>query len=127
MDRANIIDYVFNGGNNNISRGNNNKVIMYTNHNQWNYLIEASATKISKQVGDVITTTGGTGSIFIAGVLTEIEDAGTVNTYTNNNDETVQVTDAVDIDSERDEGSNCDMEDSDFLVDYEDIINFHEE
>ena len=66
-------------------------------------------------------------SIFLSGILTESEDARTVNTYTHTNDETVQVADVIDSDSESDEGSKFDMEYSDFAVDYEEITNFHEE
>ena len=88
---------------------------------------EASATTQSKLDGSGSTKTGGTGSILIAGILNEREDTGAVNNISHNNDETVQVADVIEIYSESDGGSNCDMEDSDFMVEDEEIPNFYEE
>ena len=75
---------------------------------------EASATTRRELVGDVSTTTGVTGSIFLAGILTESEDARNVNTNTHTNYET-------------DEGSKFDIKCSDFLVYDEDVPNLHDE
>ena len=63
----------------------------------------------------------------IDGILNQIEETRTINTTTPNNDETVQVVDVIDSDSDIAEGSNCDMEDSDFMVDYEYMPNLYEE
>ena len=46
-------------------------------------LEEASATDCRKLGGDRRTTTGGTGSIMLAGILNKSEYARTVNTTTN--------------------------------------------
>ena len=57
----------------------------YPNNNQENDLSEESDIDRSKLFGDGRTTTGGTRSIFISGILTESEDKRNVinNTYTN--------------------------------------------
>ena len=73
--------------------------------------MEASATNQSELCGDGITTTGGTESILLAGILNKSEDTRTVNTNTHTNDEKVQVSDDICSDSESNEGSNCDTED----------------
>ena len=69
--------------------------------------------------------TSGTESILIAGILTKSEDLQAVNTTTYTSDEIVQVAGIIDIYSEIDKGSNCDMEDCYFVVDYEEMSNFH--
>ena len=121
LERANIIDYRFNEGNNDIRGSNKNKIRRDTNHNKENNLEEASATTCIKLGGDGSTTatTGGTGSIFLAGVWTGIEYTRSVNTTTHTNDETVQTVDVIGSNSGIDEGSNSDMEDSYFVVDDE--------
>ena len=70
---------------------------------------------------------GDTGSIFLYEILTEIEVSRTINTTTNINDEKLQVTDDIYSDSDIDEGSNWDMEYSDFVVVNEEIPIFYEE
>ena len=75
---------------------------------------EASAANRIKLGGYGSTTTGGTGSVFISGILTEIGNKSTINTNTHTNDETVKVRDIIYSDSESGEGSNCDTEDSYF-------------
>ena len=70
---------------------------------------------------------GSTGSILIDGMLAEGEYARTVNTNTHTNDEKVHVAGFIDSDSYSDEGSNCDTEDSSFVVDDEEISSLHEE
>ena len=85
---------------------------------------EASATTQSKLDGSGSTKTGGTGSILISRILNEREDPRAVNNITHTNGETVQVADVIEIYSESDGGSNCDMEYSDFMVDDEEIPNF---
>ena len=60
-------------------------------------------------------------------ILNESEDARTVNTNTHTKDETVQFPDVIDSDNDIDDGSNCDMEDSAFVVDGEYITYLHEE
>ena len=90
-------------------------------------MIEASVTTRRKLGGDRSTKYGGTRSIFIAMILTESEDERTVNTNKHTNDETVKVTYLIDSDSDSDEGSKCDTEDSDFVVDDEEITNLYEE
>ena len=70
---------------------------------------------------------GDTRSIFLYEILTEIEVSRTINTTTNINDEKLQVTDDIYSDSDIDEGSNWDMEYSDFVVVNEEIPNFYEE
>ena len=80
---------------------------------------EASVTTRSKLGRDGSNKYGGTRLIFLVVILTEIEDSRTVNTNTHNNDETVKFADIIDNDNEIDEGINCDMEDSDFVVDGE--------
>ena len=55
----------------------------------------SSATTRSKLGRDRITTTGGTGSILLSGILTEIEDERTFNTNTHTNDEILQVADVI--------------------------------
>ena len=117
MERDNIIDYILNEGNKTRRRRNNNRRRRYPNHNKKNDLSEASATTRSKLGGDRSTTTGGTGSILFARIWTDIEYENTVNTNIHTNDETVQVVDVIYSDSDRDEGSKCDMEDSAFVVD----------
>ena len=121
LERANIIDYRFNEGNNDIRGSNKNKIRRDTNHNKENNLEEASATTCIKLGGDGSTTatTGGTGSIFLAGVCTGIEYTRSVNNTTHTNDETVQTVDVIGSNSGIDEGSNSDMEDSYFVVDDE--------
>ena len=57
--------------------------------------------------------------------MTGSEDERTVNDNINNNYETVQVLYVIESDSDSYDGSNCNMEDSDFGVDDEDITNFH--
>ena len=128
LERANIIDYRFNEGNNDIRGSNKNKIRRDTNHNKENNLEEASATTCIKLGGDGSTTatTGGTGSIFLAGVWTGIEYTRSVNTTTHTNDEIVQGAYVIDSDIESYEGSNSNMEDSAFVVDNEDIQNLHE-
>ena len=64
---------------------------------------KASATTRIKLGVDGRTTTGGTISIFIAGILDESEDTRTVNTNTHTNDEKVNFSDVIDIDNESDE------------------------
>ena len=59
--------------------------------------------------------------------MSEIEYERTVNTNKHTNDETVKVTYLIDSDSDSDEGSKCDTEDSDFVVDDEEITNLYEE
>ena len=71
-------------------------------------------------------TTSGTGLILPGSIYTESEYARTVNTTTNNNDKVVKYADVIYSDSDCDEGSNYDMEDSDFLVDDGDMPNFYE-
>ena len=127
MERANIIDYIFNWGNKTRRRSNNNKRRRYNNRNQENDLSEASAKTRSELCGGVSTTNGGTGSILLSGILTESEYVRTVNTNTHINDKTLKVADVIDNDSEINEGSNYDMEYSDFVEDDEDIPNLHEE
>ena len=61
----------------------------------------------------------------ISGILDKIEDARTVNTNAHTNYEIVQVSDVIDSDIESDEGSNWDMEVSDFVVDYQETFNLH--
>ena len=80
-------------------------------------MIEASDTTIRKLDGDGISTTGSNGPMFLAG--NESEYARTVKTNTHTNDKTLQVADVIYSDSESDEGSNCCMEDSDYMVDDE--------
>ena len=58
--------------------------------------------------------------------MNESEYPRSVDTYTNNNEETVQVAYVIETDTESDEFSNCDMEDSYFVVEDEDITNLHE-
>ena len=65
--------------------------------------------------------------IFIAGILTESEYARTVNTNTNTYDKTLQISYLIYRYSYSDEGSNFDVEDSDFVMAYGYITNFHEE
>ena len=88
---------------------------------------EASVTTRSKLGGDGGTKYGGNRLIFLAVILTDIEDARTVNTNTHTNDETVTFADVISSDDEIDEGSNCDMEDSYFVVGGEYITYLHEE
>ena len=88
---------------------------------------EASVTTRSKLGGDGSNKSDGTKSIFLAVILTESEDARNVNTNIHTNDETVKFADVIDSDNEIDEGSNCDMEDSYFVVGDEYITNFNEE
>ena len=66
---------------------------------------EASATTRSELGGYGSTTTGGTGSIFVAGTCTESEYSMTVNNNTHTNDETEQVADIIDSESDSYEGS----------------------
>ena len=80
---------------------------------------EASNTTPIKIFGDRITTNGGTGSIFLVGVLIERKDESNINTAENINDKIVQVVDDINSDSESDEGSKFDMEYSAFMVDDE--------
>ena len=87
---------------------------------------EASVTTRSKLGGDGSTKSDGTKSIFLAVILTESEDARNVNTNTHTNDETVRFADVIDIDNEIDKGSNCNMEDSYFVVDGEYMTYLHE-
>ena len=89
MERANLIDHILNEGNKTIRISNNNGILIYPDHNQGNDLSEASDTTRRELCGYGITKTGGTGSIFLSGVLAEIEDASTVNTNTHNNYETL--------------------------------------
>ena len=123
LERANIIDYIFNDVNKNLIRRNNNKIRRDPNHNQENDLSEASAATRSELGGYLSTTTSGTGSILLAGILAESEYARTVITNSHNNDETVQVVDIID----SEESSNYDMEDPDFVDDDENITNLYEE
>ena len=120
LERANIIDYRFNEGNNDIRGSNKNKIRRDTNHNKENNL-EVGGD------GSTTATTGGTGSIFLAGVWTGIEYTRSVNTTTHTNDETVHTVDVIGSNSGIDEGSNSDMEDSYFVVDDEYIPNLHKE
>ena len=73
--------------------------------------------------------TGGTASIFLAGILTKGEDARTFNNSANTNDERLQVEYVIDNESksESSEASNCDMQDLYFVVDDEEIPNFYKE
>ena len=61
---------------------------------------ESNATTRSKHGGYESTKIGGTGSILLAGKFTDSEDERTVNTNTHTNDETVQVVDVIDSDSD---------------------------
>ena len=88
---------------------------------------EASATTRRELGGYEITTTGGTVSIFFAGIFTEIEDSRTANTNAHTNYEIVQVAYVIESDSESDEGSNYDIQDSSFVVNDEETTNFYEE
>ena len=106
VERANIIDYIFNEGNRNRRIRNNNKRRRDTNHNKENDLSEASDVNRSEIGGDGSTKTGGTGSILIYDLFAESEYERTVNTNTHNNDETVQVADVIYSDSESYKGSN---------------------
>ena len=54
-------------------------------------MIKSSVTTRSELGWYGRTKTGGTGKIFIAGILTEIEYARTVNTSTHTNDKTLQI------------------------------------
>ena len=78
---------------------------------------EAIVTTRRKLGGDEIIKAGGTGSILLAVILTESEDARTVNTNIHTNDETVQFSDVIESDNDIEEGSNYNMEDSNFVVD----------
>ena len=127
VERANIIAYRFNKVNKTKILRHSHKMIRDPNHNQENDLREASDTTRSKIGGYGSTTTGGTGSISLDGILAEIEYTRTVNTSTHTDYEIVKVVDVKDSDIDSDEGSNCDIEDSDFVVDDEYITNFHEE
>ena len=73
--------------------------------------------------------TGGTASIFLAGILTKCEDARTINNAANTNDERLKVEYIIDNErkSESAEASNCDMQDLYFVVDDEEIPNFYKE
>ena len=124
-DRDNILDYRFNEVNNTRKRRDNNKIIRYNNNNQENDSEEKSDTTRSKLGGYVIPMTSGTGSILLAGILNKSEDSHTVNTTKYTSDEIVQVAGIVDIYGDIDEGLNCDMEDYYFVVDYEEMSNFH--
>ena len=88
---------------------------------------EASVTTRSKIGKDGSTKYGGTRLILLAVILTEIEYERTFHTNTHNNYEKVKFVDVIDSDNEIDEGSNCDMEDSYFVVGDEYITNFNEE
>ena len=55
-----------------------------------------------------------------------MEYTRTVNNNTYTNDEMVQVEDVINNDIESDDGSNCNMEDSDFVVDDEEITNLND-
>ena len=90
-------------------RGDNKNKRRYLNQNQENYLGEASATTRSELGGYGSTTTGGTGSIFIAGIFIESEYSMNVNNNTHNNDETEQVADIIDSESDSYEGSKFKM------------------
>ena len=70
--------------------------------------------------------TGGTGSVFIVGILNENEDTRTINTTTNNNNKTVQVAYVIDRDGDSDEVSKYNTEYSDYVVSDEEMPNFHE-
>ena len=69
----------------------------------------------------------GNGLLLMYGIFTEIEDASTFNNTLHSDDEIVQVSDVIDSDIDIDQGSNFDMEDLYFVVDYEDITNFCQE
>ena len=60
-------------------------------------------------------------------ILTESEYARNVNNNTHTNDETVRFSDVIDSDNDIDEGSNCDMEVSNFVVDGEYITYLNDE
>ena len=111
MQRYNIVDYRLNECNKTRRRRNNNKIRRYTNNNQEKYLEEANNTT-QREIGwGEITTTGGTGSMFISVIYTESEYSNTVNTKTHTNGETVNFVDVIDSDSDSDEDSKCDVED----------------
>ena len=79
VERDNIIDYRFHEVSNTRIIRNNNKIRRDPNHNQENVSEEERATTHSKLGGYGINTSGDTGSILIARILTESEDARTVN------------------------------------------------
>ena len=127
MERANTIDYILNEVYKTIIIRNNKKRIIDPNNNKENILEEESTTTQRKLCGDRSTTTGGIRSLFIAVILAESEDTRIVNNNKHTNDEIVQVIYIICIDSDIDKNSNCNTEDSDFVVDDEDITGFHEE
>ena len=127
VKRDNSIGYIFNKIKKTRRIINNNKIKRDTNHNQEHDLIKSSSTARSKLGGYGSTTNGGTGSIFLASILDKSGYANNDNTNSYMNDGPVKVSYLIDIDSDSDEGSNCDIEDSDFMVDNEDIANFCEE
>ena len=88
---------------------------------------EASDTTRRKLSEDGSTTSCDTWSIFNHGMLTEREYSMTVNDNTHTNYETVQVAYEKYNDSESESDSKWDMEYSDFVLDNEDIPNFHAE
>ena len=63
----------------------------------------------------------------LLGKLAESEDARIIDTNKHTNDEQLQVLDVIDSEIDSDEGSKCNMEYSDFMVDDEKITNFGEE
>ena len=124
---SSIIFYRFNEGNRNIRIIDINKTRIYNNHNKENNMEEASDIPRSNLGRYGRTTTGDTGSLFLAGILNKIEDTRIVIAIAHTNYETLQVSDVIESDSDIDEGPNYDIEDSAFKVDDEDINNFHEE
>ena len=85
------VGYRFNEENKSRIRISSIKRSIGYNNNQENDFEESSDTAGSEIGGYVITTTGGTGSIFLSGILTEIEDASNISTTVNNNNETIKV------------------------------------
>ena len=71
MEIAKIIGYKFNGGKKARRRRNNNKRRRDPNNNQENYLRKTGYNTRSELGGYGSTTTGGTRSIFLAGILAE--------------------------------------------------------
>ena len=74
MERANITNYRFNQVNNARRTRRNNKRGRYPDNNKKNDLSEASVTTRRKLGRDGSTKSGGTRLIFLAMILTEIED-----------------------------------------------------
>ena len=127
MERANTIDYILNEVYKTIIIRNNKKRRIDPNNNKEHILEEESTTTQRKLCGDRSTTTGGIRSLCIAVILTESEDARTVNNSTHTNDEPFKVVDVIESESEIDKGSNWNMEDLAFLVYGEETPNLDKE